>query len=153
MKLIAVALILGLFAVPSPARADSLDTSLWTLAGIQITDAVQTQTFLHGGRFACNNSFRSLFQPSPTFPPNSTCVAIEADPFARPFVGNLGRNIGSAIVINAGVQLLVRTLFRHSRSQAAKAVWLVDGVYAAGVLVPNQRIIDAQRDARKTAAP
>lgn len=136
-----------LACAPVAARADSFDTTLWTLGGIQVVDALQTQSFLHGGRFECNAIGKSIFQPGGP-PATGVCVAIEADPLARPFVGNLGRNVGASLLINGVIQGVARILFKHSHKDAAKVLWVVNGVYAGGVLAPNQRIIQAQADFR-----
>jgi hypothetical protein len=148
--LLAIVLFLVIALLPAIARADTnptgqFNTALDILNVIQITDAIQTQTFLHGGRYPCDAVGPTLFQPQgPQAAPGAVCTAFEADPIARPFVGNLGRNVGSAIVIGAVIQVLAHILFKHSHATMAKVFYGIDAGYGAGVLVPNQRVIQAQ---------
>ena len=143
MRLVAALTLATLLLPGSPICADTLATAENALLTIQVIDTVQTQTWLHGGRYPCSATLPSLFQPNP--PKTGSCIAIEADPLARPFVGNMGRNLLASFAVNIAVRGLDRLLFRRSRPQAGKAMLVIDAGYVSGILVPNQRIIEAQR--------
>jgi len=131
-------------ALPTAAIADPASTWAGAFTVTTAIDAVQTQTFLHGGSFPCSAIGPSLFQPAP--PLNATCHAIEADPLARPFVGTWAKQIGSALVADAAVWTVTGLLRGGARRTWARILGPVVVVYAGGVLVPNQRIIQAQRN-------
>jgi hypothetical protein len=138
-------LFLILLLIPLPAKADSLAVAENVLGIIQVTDAVQTQTFLHGGNFYCNDTVGSLFQLfGPNYPPGYICHAYEGDPLARPFTNNMITNISAALAVNGLIRLADKSLFKNNRSEGAKIIWTIDVGYVGGILYPNQRIIHAQ---------